>query len=549
MNTRDNYLNFVNRAYEIANDCIVSESALQNLTEAKDDLVKRLESDAFIKIPFVGDFSAGKSTLLNTLLNRESLLPTDITPVTAVSYELWYSGTESVEHYRKGKLVDSYDICKIGEIPVEPGDIVKVFVDNVKIKELNNRGIVLVDMPGIDSGIEAHTAAIMNYIHQGTFFVVVTNIEQGTLKGTTLSFIQELKKYGISAAVLLSKCDKKTEEQIKDIKDNVQSLVHRVLTQDTFVGVTSSSTGNIEDLETCLNNIDAEAMIQAKYDGRVKAFVTSVIDHIYIRIELLQAPSTDYEKELKELSAKKEKAIEDLLKNSKNSQSVEDSASDILYDIDYTLKQNTNKLAALLFGNKDNSVNLQGEIMSIIRPVLINSFNREINEYQDVLDDGVRNFSVDVSDIFLDIDDENERFEEAKNLLNGVLPELLTAFNVDPLLASLISKIVAKYVPDALRALFGKSDVQVLSEIKKKLEGELYPQVTTNLRPSIESILSQERNEIFNKAQEEIQTLSESYDETLRQVERDKITDEQAREGIIAALSKQVDELKTQLMS
>ena len=42
---------------------------------------------------------------------------------------------------------------------------------------MNDRNIVVVDMPGIDSGVEAHNNAILHYVQDGTFFVLVSEVE------------------------------------------------------------------------------------------------------------------------------------------------------------------------------------------------------------------------------------------------------------------------------------------------------------------------------------------------------------------------------------
>ncbi|GAA9170382.1 hypothetical protein BTM356_03690 [Helicobacter pylori] len=49
-------------------------------------------------IPVVGNFSAGKSTLLNRFLEK-SVLPTAITPETSLATELHYSANERIEAF------------------------------------------------------------------------------------------------------------------------------------------------------------------------------------------------------------------------------------------------------------------------------------------------------------------------------------------------------------------------------------------------------------------------------------------------------------------
>lgn len=164
MDIRNTYISNINDAYKVALSAVTNDSAIARISAAKESILNRIQNDAFVKVPFVGDFSAGKSSLLNAFLDRQELLPTDITPETAVSYELWYAEDEMLELWKNNSLAGTYKIEEIKKLNVSPGNIVKVYLNNGKIKDLNQRGIVLVDMPGVDSGIEAHTSAILNYI-------------------------------------------------------------------------------------------------------------------------------------------------------------------------------------------------------------------------------------------------------------------------------------------------------------------------------------------------------------------------------------------------
>jgi len=522
MDIRNQFITNINDAYQIALSAVTNDSAIERISNTKESILNRIQNDAFVKVPFVGDFSAGKSSLLNAILGRKELLPTDITPETAVSYELWYAESESLELWKSGKLTGTYRIDDIKQLNVLPGDIVKVYLNNEKIKNLIQRGIVLVDMPGVDSGIEAHTSAILNYIHQGTFFVIVVDVEQGTLRGTTLSFIEELKKYGISASIFLSKCDKKPTSEVDRIKDSVSAVAARILSQGTFVGVTSAHQEKFDDLDDCLSNLDAETMIRQKYEVAVKKFIASIADEIQLRKQLIQNEGRDFSKEIELIQEKKDAAIRGLRSKSSAAQSIDGSASDIMNDLEYALKAASSKLALLLYGNKDNSIDVNAEIMGIIRPVLINSFQRELTEYQDILDDGIQNFSVNMDDIFLALDDENERLSGFGDLVKDILSEALVLFKIPPVVADLIANNIAKYVPDFLRSAFGKSDAQVIDEIKTKLQNEVFPQLISSIRPKVTEILRQEREKLLSQAETEIQQESQKFDEAIAQLQQEK---------------------------
>lgn len=169
MKVIENLISRLNDAACVAGDNLNNSTSKQQAIESKEELVKQLNNSKYIKVPFVGDFSAGKSSLLNSFMGL-NLLPTNISPETAVSYELYFSETEKLEVWEHDKLKEIAVLEDISKLKVKPGDIVHVYLNNEVIQRLNERGIVIVDMPGIDSGIEAHNDAILNYIQEGTFF-------------------------------------------------------------------------------------------------------------------------------------------------------------------------------------------------------------------------------------------------------------------------------------------------------------------------------------------------------------------------------------------
>ena len=156
------YISLVGEAFSIAKESFNNPDSVKKAEESKNSLVNDLKKDSFIKVPFVGDFNAGKSSLINSMLGSD-ILPTNILPETAVSYELYYSPNEKLDVWLDDKLIETTSVSQIKSLQLTPRNLVKLYLDNPIVKEWNDRNIVVVDMPGIDSGIEAHNNAILHY--------------------------------------------------------------------------------------------------------------------------------------------------------------------------------------------------------------------------------------------------------------------------------------------------------------------------------------------------------------------------------------------------
>lgn len=71
-----------------------------SIATEKTSALKEAVSKAQLVIPVVGEFSAGKSTLLNKFLNKGTVLSVAMTPETAIAAELYYSTDEHTEAVR-----------------------------------------------------------------------------------------------------------------------------------------------------------------------------------------------------------------------------------------------------------------------------------------------------------------------------------------------------------------------------------------------------------------------------------------------------------------
>jgi len=120
---------------------------LEHLIKYVDDLERSIEK---VHIAFVGEYNAGKSSLINTLLDREVVAERDL-PTTNRIVLITYCPIEKRE-----KLDASTDL---------------ICINDTKLKD-----IVLVDTPGLSSAIEEHETTLFNYLHKADLIVYSRSI-------------------------------------------------------------------------------------------------------------------------------------------------------------------------------------------------------------------------------------------------------------------------------------------------------------------------------------------------------------------------------------
>lgn len=557
------YASVINEASRISKEYINASDSILRIESDKSALLKDMANNAFIKVPFVGDFNAGKSSLLNALMGI-NLLPTNIVPTTAVSYELYYSDKEQLKVFHKGELKETAPISRIAALEVVPGDVVYVYVDNDFVRKMNERNIVVVDMPGIDSGIEAHNNAILNYIREGSFFFLVTDAEQGTLRRSAIRFVDELKKYGLTCNVIISKVDKKSDEQITTIKAEVEAQAKRAIRSDVEVGISSAAAKRFDDVSQMLDKLDAEKFFVEKYAKEVSGFVSDIISELQLQIKLTLSDKKDFTTKIEALRSEREKALNSLNSKNNTAQSLSNSAEDILNDVREALIAKSSYLATILYNNNNDTNAFNNELLSIIRPILINSFKREISEYQDVIGDSVREFSLNVNDILQD--NNNAMLNGAndiignllgKDVLEGILKKgldklmvRLAAYKGISTLLDSLSKIlgplvtiIINVIPDLLRMIFGKSKEQKIDSIRQNIASEVVGKIVNSLRDPVTEMLEEQRRSAMNDMESLINEEAKKYDVNIQSM----LQEQQASESEIATkvqnLEKGISEL------
>ncbi len=562
------FIGIIEKAFSTATPNFSNQESVNKATTDKDELEAQLRKDSYVKVPFVGDFSAGKSSLINAMLGVD-FLPTDILPETAVSYELYYSPTEKLEVWEDDKLQKTVSLSEIKYLQLNPKDLVKVYINNEFIKGLFDRNIVLVDMPGIDSGIEAHNNAILHYIQDGTYFFLLTDAEGGTLRQSALNFIDEVKKYGASVAVVISKIDKKPAEEIPNIKATVEKIAKLYVGDDVKVATSSAVDKNFSEVTDILNNIDSEKIIEQKYEPLVKGLINGYIAELQLQIKLLLQDKSHFEEKIQQLKDEKANALAELKRKSESAQSVEGSADDILNDITQALKEKANYLATLLYNGQDMNV-FKAEVLTIIRPVIANSFKREITEYQDFISQAVQEFSVKADEILNDKD--NKVLDGANDLIGNllgrdilegllkkgldILVERFVGYKGLAMLFKTLGKVIGPVVtiainiiPDLLRLIFGKSKEQKISELSEKISSTVISKIVEAMRPQMEEMIREQRGNVDKNLEQLIEDETRKYDDNIRAILAQQQLEKEATAKKLEALKQCVDALNALLLT
>lgn len=244
-----------------------------------------------ILVPFIGGFSCGKSSLINTLLG-EVLLSTEITPETALPIELragkgkqfnacWPDG-------RKEKLSQE-DLLEadFSELAAADG-----WVQATLPHLLDWPQLVLVDLPGWSSGQSEHERHLDEYLwrlakdhlDKNTLFVVAVGADEGTLRDSVRERLSALDFGNAAYLLVLTKSDKRTADDLEQVKNHVTEAITQAIGKPPAeVLLTSARKKQVESLRAAISRV--QDSMQPKKPAVDTAALVRQIDHHLERLK------------------------------------------------------------------------------------------------------------------------------------------------------------------------------------------------------------------------------------------------------------------------
>ena len=245
----------INAAYGISTESI--ENLQDEMNRAK------------VCTPIIGKFSSGKSALVNTILGYSNkLLKEDITPETAVPTEIVYADIEDkITIVRNDGAYKFISVDEYREFKADATTVRKTILQlrNSFLKKIPD--VMLVDMPGFESGFEVHNKAIDNYLPQSLAYIVAFPADDLIVRSSVGNILKELCLYDMPLCIVITKYDKKNDDFELTFEKMKESLKRFIGDREVKYCRTSSFTGDAEELEEFLVEIQKQSqeILASKY--------------------------------------------------------------------------------------------------------------------------------------------------------------------------------------------------------------------------------------------------------------------------------------------
>jgi small GTP-binding protein len=325
-----------------------------------------------ILLPLVGEFSSGKTTLLNALLDNKKL-ETATKPTTATIYEVHF-GCDTCRAQvvtEDGTLLDIDDISNIKNEEMANAKVVTVFDTSTRVPS----STILVDTPGLSSPDPKHKQTLVEFLPKADGILLVTDINQQITRSLT-DFIATMKLSNRPIYLILTKSDTKSAQDIDTAKHYISENCKIPLQQ---MAVVSAAENNLDELYSLLDSIqkNKKGIIQRVDDYRIKKITEDLSAYI---AELMKASSSD-----KDLEDAIRNCKHELDKIIKNIDLLIGSMSEQIADCDRATTRKFedeifNKLGSLVSGK---STNYDGEAISAINTtstLLLNEYKSNVKK-------------------------------------------------------------------------------------------------------------------------------------------------------------------------
>jgi GTP-binding protein EngB required for normal cell division len=516
------------RKHKLSSTSITAAEALQG------------EAQQFeVLVPLVGSFNAGKTSLVNALLGEDAL-PTGIRPETTIATEIRFASRPGLQFFsQNGQRKD----CAVEDLPhVDTSQWLYARFFTASLPPPGLEEVVLVDMPGLDSGVETHNKAILNYIHRGVFFVVVVDVEDGTLKQRTLSFLRELCLYKLSFGVVVNKADKKPTTEVEQVVEHIRKVIVDIAGGPVPVAAASAAERQTDGLRAILRGVDGAAIFNEEFCTQLRGLINGAMQELDLRMGSVAVDAKDLERTVKQFQAKRHEASEKLRCETQRLER-ELGPSEVARILDEAKRALRGASGELAQASKAGNEAFSHAVNDILRPVLVSTTNAVIEEGIAAAYAAAASATAESDAVLAGLGNRGDKFisqwpgmkvaiADSAQTMGSVIEQRLksdrtkavykTVTGVLAITTTIVApwiEVVILFLPEILSMIgkFMRDPEAEQAELRNRIEVEAIPRIIAKLRPTVEESLTQALADAREQLKEAMETEDRRICEALDQ--------------------------------
>jgi predicted GTPase len=440
-------------------------SGLGQIEKKIEELEMKLVSQEII-IPLIGEFSAGKSALLNAVLGKE-VLPIDILPTTFTINEVRFSKEKDrIEIYygdEKKKEIDG--LINLNEINYSEAKLVRIFTTNNAVSEK----IVIVDAPGLSSDISRHEQILLEYLPKSDAVFLVIDVNQGALTRTTQKFLESVQFLNKDVFVVFSKSDLKNPDELHELKEYAET---KFPVKPQEVIFTSAKNNDVGEFIALLKKINmrGEEILRKRISERLVGICKEAINLIDLQIHSAELDTSEIDEKINELRRELENVRREMERRlERTKEDVQNAVSVAVDKFRNIMYMKAEALTDLAFSYRESPEKLESAFDDAIKE----AGTIALKSCEAALVDIIKQLQVDMEEIAKRID--VGKLPLGKSLIDGVTLVITTVL-LDVVLPGGI-----------FWAALGRLGVAILEKLP--LVGKLWETIETPIREILANIL------------------------------------------------------------
>ncbi|RKW46385.1 MAG: hypothetical protein D8B41_03370 [Porphyromonas sp.] len=271
---KNHHINFMDKTNQLKSiaEFLNLNNVIAELTQIE---TRAQQQNAPIILPLVGEFSSGKTTLINALTDSKCL-ESATKPTTATIYEVHFGAevcrAEVIN--AEGARVDVSDLSTLKNDALADAQVVTLFDTSNRVPS----STIIVDTPGLSSPDPKHRQTLVDFLPKADGILLVADINQQITRSLT-DFIQMIKLSQRPIYLILTKSDTKSREDVELAKAYICKNCEIPLKQ---VAVVSATKDSLTDFYALLDSIQQEKkdILKRVDEQRIKNIIQFMSEYI-----------------------------------------------------------------------------------------------------------------------------------------------------------------------------------------------------------------------------------------------------------------------------
>ena len=469
-----------------------------------------------VTTPLIGEFSTGKSSLINAMLGND-YLGINLLPETSVPAEICYGDKEraviqEVDKNTGTTQAKEMTLAEFKDSKLSASDVKKaqIFVNNDVLRTVST--VKLVDMPGFNSGLELYNRAIDEYMPESLAYIITFSARDPAIPADMATFLRELKLHDAPVYLLITKSKSVLPKELDQCVARIREDAKKYLgLKDVKISCTNAKGKpediNAEPLREILSEIEgkSQCIFEQEASRKLKKYASELA--IYLETSIREVNATPSEIEAQEAACARQLArLQEKIGAAREdfSSQIDASLSNFRARLTDALNAESGALENMIMNGSD----IKDKITMIVRETAIvcmkDDFSSRLKRYVERIAEAVRlDLSVDTN---LQLSAEQLQIDSAiKDTIKKSLPVILSAIGIA--VGGPIGAVIGAVVGLVADIFFAKKQQNEKRRMAREKVSEMIPMITEKavsvvgekIREQVDNISSQIDEDVAQK--------------------------------------------------